>query len=310
MRVLITGGCGFIGTNLVSRLADDPGVSVRVFDNESMGKREHLNGFAGEFIRGDMRDATAVATAVEGMDAVVHLAADTRVMDSIADPGFNFAVNVQGGFNLLEAMRAQGVGRLVNASTGGAIIGEAVPPVHEEMVARPMSPYGAAKLMMEGYCSAYTGSYGWKALSLRFSNVYGPKSFHKGSVVAAFFKEILKGAPLVVYGDGEQTRDFVFVGDLCKGITAGLKGDATGAIQLGSGHPLTVNALIEAMRKRGRTNSGHAVDYRPHRAGEIKNTWCEIGRARADLGFDPSTPLEDGLAQTWSWFLAQRADGA
>jgi UDP-glucose 4-epimerase len=229
-------------------------------------------------------------------------------MDSIADPGFNFAVNVQGGFNLLEAMRAQGVDRLVNASTGGAIIGEATPPVHEEMVARPMSPYGAAKLMMEGYCSAYAGSYGWKALSLRFSNVYGPKSFHKGSVVAAFFKEILKGEPLVVYGDGEQTRDFVFVGDLCKGITAGLEGDATGAIQLGSGRPLTVNALIEAMRKVVAPTQ-ITVEYRPHRAGEIRDTWCEIGRARADLGFDPSTPLEDGLAETWAWFLAQRANG-
>ncbi|HEY2179484.1 MAG TPA: NAD-dependent epimerase/dehydratase family protein [Caulobacteraceae bacterium] len=308
MKILITGGCGFIGTNLVSRLADNPDIEIRVFDNETLGKRAHLNGFDGEFIHGDMRDAAAVAAAVAGVDAVVHLAADTRVMDSIADPQYNFQVNVLGGFNLLEAMRAEGVERLVNASTGGAIIGEATPPVHEDMVARPMSPYGAAKLMMEGYCSAYAGSYGWKALSLRFSNVYGPKSFHKGSVVAAFFKEILKGNPLIVYGDGEQTRDFVFVGDLCQGIAAGLKGDATGAIQLGSGRPLTINALIVAM-KRVVAPVKIEVEYRPHRAGEVRDTWCQIDRARTDLGFDPSTPLEDGLAETWAWFLAQRANG-
>lgn len=308
MRVLITGGCGFIGTNLVARLARDPDVRLRVFDNESLGKRAHLNGFQGEFVRGDMRDNVAVREAVDGVDAVVHLAADTRVMDSIANPALNFQVNVEGGFNLLEAMRAAGVQRLVNASTGGAIIGEATPPVHEEMVARPLSPYGAAKLMMEGYCSAYAGSYGWKALSLRFSNVYGPKSFHKGSVVAAFFKEILKDRPLVVYGDGEQTRDFVFVGDLCDGIVSGLTGRSSGAIQLGSGRPLTINALIEAMREVVAPRTIE-VEYRSYRAGEVRDTWCEISRARAELGFDPSTPLKDGLAETWAWFLTQQADG-
>jgi UDP-glucose 4-epimerase len=305
VKVLITGGCGFIGTNLISRLAPFGDIEVRVFDNESMGKRAHLDGFAGEFIHGDMRDRREVANAVAGVDAVVHLAADTRVMDSIADPQFNFAVNVEGGFNLLEAMRAHGVERLVNASTGGAIIGEAIPPVHEDMVARPLSPYGAAKLMMEGYCSAYAGSYGWKALSLRFSNVYGPRSFHKGSVVAAFFKEILKGAPLVVYGDGGQRRDFVFVQDLCDGIIAALEGEKTGAIQLGSGRPLTINALIEAMRETV-APTPVKVEHRQSRAGEVRDTWCEIARARADLGFDPSTTLRDGLAQTWTWFQSQR----
>ena len=305
MKVLITGGCGFVGTNLVAVLADRPDVDIRVFDNEVVGKRQDLKGFQGEFIHGDMRDRDAVERAVEGMDAVVHLAADTRVIDSIADPAFNFAVNVVGGFNLLESMRAKGVTRLVSASTGGAIIGEVPPPVHEDMVARPMSPYGAAKLMMEGYCSAYTGSYGWKTLSLRFSNVYGPRSFHKGSVVAAFYKQILKGEPLVVYGDGEQTRDFVFVEDLCAGIISGLLGTATGVFQLGSGRPVTVNQLIEAI-KDAVSPAPVAVEYRPSRAGEISNTWCDVSKAKAQLGFEASTSLADGLKQTWLWFLSQQ----
>jgi UDP-glucose 4-epimerase len=308
MKLLITGGCGFIGASLVSRLAHSPEIAVRVFDNESTGHRAHLKDFSGEFVHGDMRDAAAVMAAVEGVDAVVHLAADTKVMDSIADPAFNFAVNVQGGFNLLEAMRAQGVKRLVSASTGGAILGDTPPPVHEEMAARPISPYGAAKLMMEGYCSAYAGSYGWAALSLRFSNVYGPRSFHKGSVIAVFFKDVMRGRPLVVYGDGEQTRDFVFVEDLCDGIVAGLRGGASGAIQLGSGSPVTINALIEAMREVV-APAPIVVDYRPHRPGEVRHSWCEIGKARAELGFQPRTSLKEGLWETWRWFLARQASG-
>lgn len=306
MKILITGGCGFIGTNLVALLAErSPEIELRVFDSELVGKREHLQNFSGEFIRGDVRDREALDRAIDGVDAVVHLAADTRVIDSIANPVYNFDVNVLGGFNLLEAMRAKGVTRLVNASTGGAIIGEVEPPVHEEMVARPMSPYGAAKLMMEGYCSAYAGSYGWKTLSLRFANVYGPRSFHKGSVVAAFYKQILNGQPLIVYGDGEQTRDFVFVEDLCDGIVRGIQSPETGVLQLGSGQPLTVNQLIDAMRKTV-APTPVTVEYRPARAGEISNTWCDVRRAKAAIGFDPSTSLADGLKQTWDWFVAQQ----
>jgi UDP-glucose 4-epimerase len=308
MKVLITGGCGFVGTNLVAVLERRPDIEIRVFDSELVGKRKDLGDFRGEFVRGDVRDRDALENAVAGMDAVVHLAADTRVIDSIADPAFNFHVNVQGGFNLLESMRAKGVTRLVSASTGGAILGEAVPPVHEDMVARPMSPYGAAKLMMEGYCSAYSGSYGWNTLSLRFSNVYGPRSFHKGSVVAAFYKQILKGEPLVVYGDGEQTRDFVFVEDLCGGIVSGLLGTSSGVFQLGSGRPLTVNELIEAIRETV-SPAPVTVNYLPARAGEISNTWCDVRKAKAELGFEPSTPLAEGLKQTWDWFLSQRRSG-
>jgi UDP-glucose 4-epimerase len=305
MRVLVTGGCGFIGANLVPRLAA-AGWEVRVLDNESMGRREHLDDFTGQFIHGDIRDPAALDVALEGVDAVVHLAADTRVIESIADPAFNFDVNVVGSFRLLEAMRARGIRRLVNASTGGAIIGAATPPVHEAMVPNPIAPYGATKLAVEGLCSAWSGSYGFSALSLRFANVYGPRSYHKGSVVAAFFRRIADGLPLIVHGDGEQVRDFVFVDDLCDGIMRGIDYAQSGVLQLGSGVPVSVNALIEEMRLVVAPQPV-AVEYRPARVGEIERTWCDVSRARSELGFAPDTSLAVGLARTWAWFRARRA---
>lgn len=300
---MVTGGCGFIGVNLVPRLAA-AGHRVRVLDNEVLGRREYLGGFTGEFISGDIRDPAALDLALVDVDAVVHLAADTRVIESIADPALNFDVNVTGSFRLLEAMRARGLRRLINASTGGAIVGEAEPPVHEEMVPRPLAPYGATKLAVEGLCSAWSASYGLQALSLRFANVYGPRSFHKGSVVATFMKQALQDLPLIIYGDGEQTRDFVYVGDICDGILRGVAGSASGVLQLGSGVPLSVNALVAALRQVV-APSRLRVEYRPARGGEILRTWCDISRARVQLGYAPAMPLHDGLAQTWQWFCEQ-----
>jgi UDP-glucose 4-epimerase len=305
MRVLVTGGCGFIGANLVPRLAA-AGWRVRVLDNEIIGRRHHLDEFTGEFINGDIRDPAALDLALDGVDAVVHLAADTRVIESIADPAFNFDVNVVGSFRLIEAMRARGIGRLVNASTGGAIIGDATPPVHEGMVPNPIAPYGATKLAVEGLCSAWSGSYGFSALSLRFANVYGPRSHHKGSVVAAFFRRIAAGLPLIVHGDGEQVRDFVFVDDLCDGIMRGIDYRRSGVLQLGSGVPVSVNALIAEMRPIVAPHT-IAVEYHPARTGEIERTWCDVSRARAALGYAPDTSLATGLARTWAWFQSRRA---
>jgi UDP-glucose 4-epimerase len=306
MHVLITGGCGFIGANLVAKLQQHDGLALRVLDNESLGRREHLDPFGGEFVAGDIRDAGTLDAALDGIDAVVHLAADTRVMDSIENPSRNFDVNVNGTLALLEAMRARGIRRLINASTGGAIVGEVEPPVHEGLVPRPASPYGASKLAVEGYCSAYSASYGLQALSLRFSNVYGPRSFHKGSVVAAFFRRILEQAPIVVYGDGTQVRDYVFVGDLCDGIVAALTSEVSGVNQLASGKPVRLNELIDAMR---RVVAPHevVVEYRDFRAGEVYATYCDISKARRELNYDPKTTLMDGLADTWAWFVARSA---
>lgn len=305
MRILITGGAGFIGGTLIARLAGRGGHELIAFDNESLGRREDIADLDCRFVAGDIRDADALARSLDGVDAVVHLAADTRVIPSIEDPAHNFEVNVAGTFTLLEAMRAAGVTRLVNASTGGAIVGAADPPVSEAMPPAPMSPYGASKLAVEGYCSAYAASYAMACASLRFSNVYGPRSFRKGSVVALFIRQILRGETLTIHGDGSQTRDYVFAADLADGIIAAIERGESGVFQLGTGVPTALNDLLAMLREIAGRES--RVEYEPFRAGEIVHTWCDIGRARARLGYDPATPLREGLDRTWAWFVDNRA---
>lgn len=306
MKILVTGGAGFVGSNLIARIRSRSlDHEIAVLDSEILGNRQTLDGQRCRFIEGDIRDATAVGEAIEGADAVIHLAADTRVIPSIENPVFNMEVNVAGTLAVLEAMRARGIRRFVNASTGGAIVGAAEPPVDETMVPNPASPYGASKLAVEGYASAYSASYGMECVSLRFSNVYGPRSFHKGSVVAAFMKNILNGRPLDIYGDGSQTRDYVYVDDLCDGIIAALGADVSGAIQLGTGKPTSLFELVTLLREA--TGESVQVVHHPFRAGEVLNTWCRIDRARALIGYSPDTALIDGLRTTWCWFCEERA---
>ena len=278
-------------------------MTVTVFDNESLGDRRHLDLKRVAFIPGDLRNREQLRDAVDGQDAVVHLAADTRVMDSIENPAHNFENNVVGTFNLLELSREGGVRRVVAASTGGAILGDVMPPVHEEMAPRPTSPYGASKLSMEGYLSAYSAAYGLSCCALRFSKHHRRRSLHKGSVVAHFYKQVLAGNPLVVYGDGSQVRDYLFAGDLVEGIHAAVLSDAEGAYQLGTGIPTTLNELIGHMRKV--TGVDLEVRHEDFRAGEVKDTWCRIDKAQEAFGFVPETLLEDGLRQTWQWFREQ-----
>ncbi|MFN2260194.1 MAG: NAD-dependent epimerase/dehydratase family protein, partial [Parasphingopyxis sp.] len=196
------------------------------------------------------------------------------------------------------------VNTIVNASTGGAIIGAAEPPVHEGMVPAPLSPYGASKLAVEGYCSAYAASYKMQAASLRFSNVYGPRSWHKGSVVAHFIKQILKGEPVTVYGDGTQTRDYVHARDLADGIAGALDAGVAGPIQLGTGKGTPLNDIIALLREI--SDEDFEVRYEEFRAGEIVHTWCDISRAREMIGYDPRIGLAEGLEETWRWFIDNR----
>ena len=303
-HILITGGAGFIGRNLIHHLiSNDLAASIRVIDNESTAKASALSDFDVDFHSADIRDKAAVSKALTGIDAVVHLAADTRVIDSIEDPSFNFENNVVGTFNLMMAMRDKGVHNFVNASTGGAIIGEVTPPVHEEMLPKPLSPYGASKLAVEGYCSAFSAVYGFKTVSLRFGNVYGPLSLHKGSVVAAFMRKVLARETLTIYGDGEQTRDYIFTGDLCKGIVAALMHDESDVFQIATGKPTSINQLISVIRSSVSGDYDVDVNYEPARAGEITHTYCEVSKAKSQLGFEATTTLSDGIGQTWRWFL-------
>jgi UDP-glucose 4-epimerase len=306
---LVTGGCGFIGVNLVSRLAER-GARVRILDNLSLGRREDVAALGIDMRVGDIRDMAALKDACQEMDVVVHLAAHTRVIESISHPELNFEINAVGTMNVLRACREAGVKKVIFASTGGAILGEQVPPVHEGMVPRPVSPYGASKLVGEAYCSAFCGSFGLNTVALRFSNVYGPFSYHKGSVVAQFFRNLIQEEPLVIYGDGQQTRDFLYVDDLVDAVLLADESETPGEVfQIASGRETSLKDLLAAM-KRVLPGVKFDVRYEPARAGEILRNYASIEKARRLLGYNPSKGLDEGLRDTWRWFVSQNSRAA
>jgi UDP-glucose 4-epimerase len=287
----------------VGRHLAGAGYRTVAFDNFSSGKEEDARA-AGydEVVAGDIRDAAALRKAADGAVGVVHLAAHTGVVDSVSDPAHDAEVNITGTMNALVAARDGGAQAFVFASSG-APLGSVNPPGHEGLAPRPLSPYGASKLAGEGYCSAFAGSYGLAATALRFTNVYGPYSYHKGSVVAHFMKRIMDGEALVVYGDGEQTRDFLYVDDLCAAVLAVLERRPVGELfQLGTGTETSVNVLVEHLRALF-PDRVLEVHNEPARAGEIARAFSDISHARDGLGYEPVVGLADGLARTRDWFL-------
>lgn len=305
MRVLVTGGAGFIGSNLVARLSGSGEHEIVVLDDLSAGQEFTDFPPSVRFVRGDFTDARTLEKSLDGVDAIVHLAALSGVIDSIEDPRPSFAINVVGSFQLLDHARAAGVCRIINASTGGALLGDAAPPIDESMAPCPLSPYGATKLAVEGYCSAFAGAYGLSCVTLRFSNIYGPHSGHKKSVVAAFMKNIIRNEPLTVYGDGSQQRDYLYVGDLVKGVEAALARDLKGAFQLGSGKPTSLLEMIDALGMIAQRKP--VIQFMPARAGEVHRTWCNISKAEREIGYSAPTGIVDGLRETWDWFLANQS---
>ena len=304
MRTLVTGGCGFIGANLVPMLLAR-GTEVRVLDNLAAGGPERLPGDV-EVLEGDVRDADAVGRAATGVDAVIHLAAAGNVADSVADPLANFEVNARGTLNVLRAAEQAGVERFVFASTGGALIGDADPPVDESSVPRPISPYGASKLAGEGYCHAFRGSYGLGTVALRFANVYGPRSEHKKGAVTVFIKRALHGQPLTIYGDGAATRDFIYVDDLCAGIaTAALDArDVGGVVHLASERETSIAELAQVVLDAA--GAVLPIEHLPPRRGEVERNFAIARHAAEVLGFRAAVDLEEGIARTVDWFRATR----
>jgi UDP-glucose 4-epimerase len=299
-RVLVTGGAGFVGVNLAPALAQ-LGFETRCYDDFSTGVREDAKraGYD-EIVEGDVLDKNALVEAARGCTHVVHLAAQCGVPASIEDPVTDCEVNVRGTLHALIAARDADVAAFVFASSN-APLGEITPPAHEGLVPRPMSPYGASKLAGEAYCSAFAGSYGLPTVALRFSNVYGPYSYHKGSVVAAFCKQALAGEPLLVYGDGTQTRDFVFVDDLCSGIAAalGYSGNGAAVAHLGSGAETMVLDVAQRLSARW---GGAPVEHAPARVGDVPRSAADISAARDLFGFSPEIGLDEGLDRTVAWF--------
>jgi UDP-glucose 4-epimerase len=303
---LVTGGAGFIGINLVRALIP-VAREIRVLDDLSSGKAEDLKDLPVDFRVGDIRDPQVVEEMTNGVEVVIHLAAHTGVLPSVADPDHDMRVNVAGTLNLLAAAVRHGVKRFIFASTGGAIVGDVSPPVHETMPPQPLSPYGASKLAGEGYCSAFWGSYDLPTVPLRFSNIYGPYSYHKGSVIAKFFRQIIAQEPLTIFGDGEQTRDFLYVTDLCQAImTAVYQKIVFGQpIQLGTGRETSINTLVELMKNVVGEDHFPAVVYAPARIGEVRRNFVALDRAKKYLHFSSSTDLSKGLQETWEWFQTQ-----
>jgi UDP-glucose 4-epimerase len=301
-RVLVTGGAGFVGATLVRRLVAS-GHSVRVFDNYSTGAVDHLAGVPAELVEGDIRDSAALDAALSGTDALVHLAAAGSVVMSVADPVMNFDVNVVGTFRVLDAARRAGVERTVQASTGGALIGDATPPVDEHSLPKPISPYGASKLAGEGYAYAFAKTYGLRTVALRFANVYGPWSARKRGAMTTFFKAIHAGEPMVIYGDGSASRDYTHVDDIARALQLALEGDVPGGtvLHIASGVETTVQELADLCRAAAGV-PGHPIEFRPRRRGEVDRNFASYELAEKVLGYAPTISSEDGIRRTWAWF--------
>lgn len=309
MRILVTGGAGFIGSHLIDALVASNADEVSLFDDFSTGKRYRVNPKATVY-QIDLRDAAAVASAVGKIkpEVIVHLAAQMDVRRSVADPAFDAQVNLIGFLNLIESARANGLKRVVFSSSGGAIYGEQDNfPCNEDHPLRPVSPYGVAKLATEGYLFFYKVQYGIDYLALRFGNVYGPRQDPHGEagVVAIFCGRILDGRPVTIYGTGEQTRDYVFVGDVVRAILAALKSNASGvALNVGTGIETNVNELFSTLAAIA--DFPTHPEHGPARPGEQLRSVISPARAAEVLGWRPEKKLEDGLEETFKFFKDQR----
>lgn len=300
-RVLITGGCGFIGTNLVRFLRAHTPWDIRVIDDLRTGDASFINYGLAEVQIGNVDDPSLLMTGLEDVQGVIHLASETGVLPSIEDPERDFQGNALTTFRVLEGCRKRGIDRVIFASSG-AVLGDVPPPLNEEIVPRPVSPYGAGKLVGEGYCHAYADSFGMQTVALRFSNVYGPFSAHKRSVVPNFIKRCLGGQPIEIYGNGSQTRDFIYVDDLCDGILRSMNADGIAGeiFQLASGVETSVLELAHLIQQAmGRNNQIH---FEPGRPGEVYKSRADISKARRLLDFDVSVSLPEGLNETVAWY--------
>jgi UDP-glucose 4-epimerase len=316
MRALVTGGAGFIGSNLVDALLDR-GDEVTVVDNLASGKRENLTGALARgaaFEEADIRDGERMRDVLSATrpDIVFHLAAQIDVRKSIEDPAWDAGVNVVGTVNVLEAARESGVKRLVNTSTGGAIYGEAdVMPTPESAPPRPMAAYGQSKFCAELYCGWYERLYGLSSVTLRYGNVYGPRQDPHGEagVVAIFCGKVLAGETPVIYGDGRQTRDYTYVGDIVgANLAAAAHPEGHGAYNIGTGTESTVVDVLAALRAAAGLGEGELEPrFAPARTGELQRSSLDVARARTELGFTADTDLVTGMKRTFEWARAGAA---
>jgi UDP-glucose 4-epimerase len=292
VRAVVTGGAGFIGSHVAEALLTR-GDEVTVIDNLSSGKRENVPAGA-SLLEHDVREPFDVDAHV-----VFHLAAQADVRVSVDDPRYDAEVNVLGTIRVLEAARAAGA-RVVFASTGGAVYGECKRPAREDDPRRPLAPYGTSKLCGEEYLSTYNRLHGTRHVSLRYGNVYGPRQDPHGEagVVAIFFNRLRDVQPLTVFGDGRQTRDYVYVGDVARATLLGLDRDG-GVFNVGTGRETSVLDLAELCGRAAGVQP--ELDFAPPRAGELQRSSLDPTLAERELGFRAEADLERGLGETWTW---------
>ncbi len=307
---LVTGGAGFIGSHIVERLVSR-GARVRVLDNFLTGKRENLAPFSGaiELLEGDIRDLETCRKAVAGVGSVLHQAALASVPRSMADPILADSINVAGTLNLLVAARDGGVRSFVLASSS-AVYGDAeATPQKEGKEGAPLSPYAAGKRAAEEYCRVFSSLYGLRTVSLRYFNVFGPRQ-DPGSAYAAviplFITKMLRGEAPGIHGDGEQSRDFIYVGDVAEAnilaaAAPGLRGEA---INVASGEGMKVNAL--AAKINAVLGTRLAPVHGAERRGDVRHSAADVSAAAERLGFRPAVPFEEGLETTIRWFRERR----
>jgi len=307
MKVLVTGGAGFIGSTLADLLVDE-GHQVVVVDDLSSGNRDQVPSEA-NFYHMDVESRWLDRVIErEQPDAVAHLAAQISVSRSVREPLFDARVNVIASIGLLAACQGHGVKRFVFASTGGAIYGDAtVIPTPEDYPAAPVSPYGASKLSFEHYLHVYREVHGLSTVAMRFANVYGPRQDPHGEagVVAIFSRALLAGEPAVISGDGAQTRDYVYAGDVAAALVAALKSDLAGAYNVGTSVETDVNHLYEQIAGAARVT--RPADHGPARPGEQRRSCVAIDRIRHDFGWKPRVTLAEGIPLTVDYFRQERA---
>jgi UDP-glucose 4-epimerase len=302
MKVLVTGGAGFIGSHVSDRLID-AGVDVVVLDNLSSGKRESVPPRARLYEADICGEGIRSLFEQERFDCVAHHAAQMNVRRSVDDPLFDARVNILGSLNLLQAAVATGVKKFVFASTGGAIYGEQLTfPADETHQTCPLSPYGVAKLAVEKYLAFYEQVYGLPYTALRYANVYGPRQDPHGEagVVAIFSQRLLAHEPAIINGDGEQTRDFIYVEDVARANLLAVTTDLRGIYNVGTGIETSVNALYALMAKQA--GSTQEPRHGPSKAGEQQRSVLDCRKLQAATTWTPTVALEEGLRHTMAFF--------
>lgn len=302
-KVLVTGGLGFIGSHIVDLLIDG-GYEVIVVDNLSSGSKKNLNKGAKLYIKDICNRDFRTVFAKERPDYVIHEAAQINVRKSLSDPAFDARANILGSINLLECCRSYGVKKVIYASSGGAVYGEPeYLPADEKHPIRPLCPYGASKYAVENYLYIYKKNFGLDYVALRYANVYGPRQDPAGEagVVAIFIKKQMSDVAPVIFGDGEQTRDFVYVKDVAKANLFALEKETSSTeYNIGTGTETSVNNLEKMLRKI--TGSSLEAFHGKEVPGEVRRISLDISRAKKELGWEPEYSLSSGLKETFEWF--------